>query len=383
MAEQVSSHLEPWQSLEGKVVMITGASSGIGREFCLDLARAGCRIVAAARRTDRLKSLCDQINQFSSSSDGDSAVRSVAVELDVCADGQSIESSVQMAWDAFGRIDALINNAGVRGNIKSPLDLCEDEWNSTVNTNLRGAWLVSKYICARMRDAKVEGSVINMSSIAGLHRGHLPGGLAYSVSKAAMDIMTKVMALELGAYKIRVNSIAPGLFRSEITEKLMHKDWLSKVTFKINPLRELGSIDPALTSLVRYLIHESSGYVTGNIFIVDAGATLQVMALELGGYKIRVNSIASGIFRSEITEKLMHKDWLTKVTFKINPLRDLGSIDPALTSMVRYLIHESSGYVTGNIFIADAGQVPHCQVSLFSLLSRSVYQISFVYEILS
>ncbi|GAB2225121.1 hypothetical protein Droror1_Dr00005908 [Drosera rotundifolia] len=114
MADHVTPHLEPWRVLDGdKVVMVTGASSGIGREFCLDLARAGCRVIAAARRTDRLKSLCDQINGLDSMEGN--GLRAVAVELDVSADGDVIERAVGTAWEAFGRIDVLINNAGVRG----------------------------------------------------------------------------------------------------------------------------------------------------------------------------------------------------------------------------------------------------------------------------
>lgn len=113
----------PWSVLEGKVVMVTGASSGIGRDFCVNLARAGCRIVAAARRTDRLRSLCEEINGGSGSSSASSdrepsSVRAVAVELDVSAGGAAIEASVQKAWEAFGGIDALVNNAGVRGNLE-------------------------------------------------------------------------------------------------------------------------------------------------------------------------------------------------------------------------------------------------------------------------
>ncbi|GAB2221666.1 hypothetical protein Droror1_Dr00012851 [Drosera rotundifolia] len=273
MADHVTPHLEPWRVLDGdKVVMVTGASSGIGREFCLDLARAGCRVIAAARRTDRLKSLCDQINGLDSMEG--KGLRAVAVELDVSAEGDVIERAVGTAWEAFGRINVLINNAGVRGNVRSPLELSQDEWDNTFKTNLRGAWLVSKYVCIRMRDAKIEGCIINISSIGGIDRGHLPGGLAYNASKAAVNTMTKVMALELGPYKIRVNCIAPGLFRSEITEKLLEKDWFEDVHHKILPLKNTGTVDPALTSLIRYLIHESSGYVTGNIFIIDAGSTL-------------------------------------------------------------------------------------------------------------
>lgn len=82
------------------------------------------------------------------------------------------------------------------------------------------------------------------------------------------------MALELGAYKIRVNSISPGLFKSEITQALVEKDWLHRVTERTVPLRTSGTSDPALTSLIRYLLHDSSEYVTGNVFIVDAGVTL-------------------------------------------------------------------------------------------------------------
>ncbi|XP_073283041.1 uncharacterized protein [Primulina huaijiensis] len=125
-----------------------------------------------------------------------------------------------------------------------------------------------------MRNAKMGGSVINISSIAGLNRGVLPGCLAYASSKTAVNALTNVMAMEFGEYKIRVNSIAPGLFRSEITESLMQKEWLRTFAKKAIPLKTHGTTDPALTSLVRYLIHDSSEYVTGNAFIVEAGATL-------------------------------------------------------------------------------------------------------------
>ncbi|XP_060177254.1 uncharacterized protein LOC132607337 [Lycium barbarum] len=260
--------LEPWRELTGKVVMVTGASSGIGREFCLDLCKAGCKIIAAARRVDRLKSLCDEINGQ------DQELRAVAIELDVSGNGAVIEAAVQKAWDAFGRIDALVNNAGIRGRVHSPLDLTEEEWDTIYKTNLRGAWLVTKYVCIHMRAANQGGSVINISSIAGLNRGQLPGGLAYASSKDALNSMTKMMALEFGPYKIRVNSISPGLFKSEITEALVKKDWIHNIALRTVPLRTHGTSNPALTSVVRYLIHDSSEYVSGNMFIVDAGVTL-------------------------------------------------------------------------------------------------------------
>ncbi|PHT25915.1 hypothetical protein CQW23_34469 [Capsicum baccatum] len=271
-SNNVANHLEPWLQLEGKVVFVTGASAGLGREFCLDLARSGCRVIAAARRADKLKSLCDEINTMTSSNSH--VVRAVAIELDVTADGTTIEASVKKAWDAFGHIDALINNAGVRGGINSSVNLSEEEWKSTISTNLTGSWLVSKFIGRQMQATKRGGSIINISSISGLNRALMRGGIAYSSSKAAMDSMTKIMALELGEHNIRVNAIAPGLFKSEITEKLVQKDWLKNVATRTVPLKTFGTSDPALTSLVRYLVHDSSNYVSGNIFIVDAGYTL-------------------------------------------------------------------------------------------------------------
>ncbi|KAK1260002.1 hypothetical protein QJS04_geneDACA010388 [Acorus gramineus] len=260
--------------------MVTGASSGIGREVCLDLAGAGCAIIAAARRTDRLASLCEEIN-------GGAMGPAKAVELDISAAGPMIEAAVQRAWEAFGRVDVLVNNAGIRGDtgilvnklmypggVHSPLELSEEEWNNVIQTNLTGTWLVSKYIARRMHDANIKGSIINISSIAGLNRGHWPGGISYAASKSGVNTISRVMALELGPYKIRVNSISPGLFKSEITEKLMQKDWLKNVAMRMVPLRTFGTTHPALTSLVRYLIHDLSGYVTGNDFIIDAGLTL-------------------------------------------------------------------------------------------------------------
>ncbi|KAF3782531.1 Peroxisomal 2-4-dienoyl-CoA reductase [Nymphaea thermarum] len=268
---------EPWNRLEGKVVMVTGASSGLGREFCLDLAKAGCDVVAAARRTTHLQSLCDEIAAMRDRpGSGGRCGRAVAVQLDVSAEEGAVEEAVGKAWAVFGRIDVLLNNAGVRGTICSPIALSEKEWNETINTDLRGTWLVSKCMCKFMMEAKQKGSIINIGSIAGLERGQVPGSLAYSVAKAGVNIMTKVMALELGPCNIRCNSISPGLFKSNITAGLMKKDWLDMVTRKTVPLGDHGSSssDPALTSLIRYLIHDSSEYVNGSLFVVDAGATL-------------------------------------------------------------------------------------------------------------
>ncbi|KAM0047045.1 putative glucose 1-dehydrogenase (NAD(P)(+)) [Helianthus debilis subsp. tardiflorus] len=194
--------LEQWRDLKGMVVMITGASSGIGREFCIDLAKSGCKIIAAARRTDRLKSLCDEINNVHASNGHVNQVEArnsgglftaVAVELDVSAPGPAIKESVTKAWSAFGRIDALINNAGMRGPLKSLLDLEEEDWDKTFRTNVSGSWLVSKYVCQQMIAINQEGTIINISSIAAINRVLQHGAVAYTSSKASLNTMTKVM----------------------------------------------------------------------------------------------------------------------------------------------------------------------------------------------
>ncbi|VAI86116.1 unnamed protein product [Triticum turgidum subsp. durum] len=160
------------------------------------------------------------------------------------------------------------------GGVHSSLDWPEDEWDKLIKTNLTGLWLVAKHVCKHMCDAKIKGSVINISSVAGLNRGNLPGSIGYASSKSAAHSVKKIMALELGAYGIRVNAIAPGIFQSEITAPLLQKRWLSTVVSKIVPLKTNGTTDPALTSLVCFLIHEKASYITGNIFIVDSGVTV-------------------------------------------------------------------------------------------------------------
>ncbi|XP_047333466.1 3-oxoacyl-[acyl-carrier-protein] reductase FabG-like [Impatiens glandulifera] len=267
--------MEPWSQLPGKVVLVTGASSGIGRGFCLDLANAGCHIIAAARRVDMLNSLCEEIIEINNRKKELMIItKAVVVELDVTSEDNVIAEAVQLAWNAFGRIDVLVNNAGIRGSINSAVNLSEEEWEKTMKTNLNGAWLVAKNVANLMAKIGIAGCIINISSVNGLNRVHTPGGAAYCSSKAALNTLTKVMALEIGKHRIRVNAIAPGLFKSEITKELVKKKGLNNAIRRTIPLMTTGEIDPALTSLIRYLIHDSSKYVSGNIFIVDSGYSL-------------------------------------------------------------------------------------------------------------
>lgn len=160
------------------------------------------------------------------------------------------------------------------GGTSSTIDLTREEWDKVLKTNLEGAWLCSKYVGIRMRDAGKGGSIINISSVFGLGRVQSKGSVAYCSSKAAMHAMTRVMALDFGTYNIRVNAIAPALFESDITKEIFQQSWLTNMVKRTVPLQCTSGADPPLTSLLHYLIHDSSKYVTANIFIVDAGTTL-------------------------------------------------------------------------------------------------------------
>ncbi|KAG0624693.1 hypothetical protein M758_3G268000 [Ceratodon purpureus] len=267
--------------LEGKVALITGASSGLGREFALSLSKNGANVIVAARRKQMLESLCDEINDLAKRNkvDGAQSGKAVAIELDLSGSESAIDDAVEKAWAVFGPIEVLVNNAGTRGPVRSPLDQQEDEWNTIFNTNLRGTWLMSKAVAKRLVAAKRGGSIINISSIAGLERSLIPGGMAYGISKAGVIHLSKVLALELGKYNIRANAIAAGLFRSEITNSLFEKDWLNKVAAKIVPAGKWGNVDPDLTSVVLLLSSDDSQYITGNTFIVDGGQSVPSMPI--------------------------------------------------------------------------------------------------------
>eukprot|EP01018_Ginkgo_biloba_P029990 Gb_34040 [translate_table: standard] len=275
MAPKIMNNGVHYEDLVGKVALVTGASSGLGREFALSLAKNGCHVVVTARRQDLLRSLCQEIellNEHNSTSIKPG--KPMMLQLDVSAPEAEINSAVEKAWQGFGTLDVLVNNAGFRGTVKSPLHYEEQEWNSVINTNLRGVWLLSKAVARRMRDAGKKGSIINISSTASLDRGKLPGSMIYAVSKAAVNQSTKSMALELGRYGIRVNAIAAGLFKSEITKDLFEKDWANKVAGRIVPAQRWGSTDPDLINLLLLLASNAASYITGNVFIVDGGHTI-------------------------------------------------------------------------------------------------------------
>ncbi|MFA7439421.1 MAG: glucose 1-dehydrogenase [Sphingomonadaceae bacterium] len=239
--------------LGGKRILVTGASSGLGRHFSLTLARAGAEVVAAARREAALEDLVRKITA------GGGKAR--AVRLDV-TDAVSIAA----AFDACGDLDVLVNNAGVT-NTRPLLDQTEADFSGIIDTNLKGTFLVATEAARRMRDRGAAGSIINIASILGLRQG---GQVTpYAISKAGVVQMTKQMALELARCNIRVNALAPGYIETGLNEAFFASDAGQALIRRI-PQRRLGTPNDLDGPLI-LLASDASLYMTGSVIAVDGG----------------------------------------------------------------------------------------------------------------
>lgn len=243
--------------LGGKVALVTGASSGLGARFAQVLAAAGATVVLGARRTDRLAALTAELTR--------SGVRALAVGLDVTQQG-SIGAALGEIERQAGPVDILVNNAGIA--TESPLlDTDEADWDRVLDTNLKGAFLVSQAVARRLRDTARPGSIINIASILGLRQG--PALTSYAVSKAGLVQLTKQMALELARYRIRVNAIAPGYIKTDLNREFFDSGQ-GETLLKRVPQRRLG--EPAeLDAPLLLLAGEAGSFMTGAVIAVDGG----------------------------------------------------------------------------------------------------------------
>ena len=243
--------------LKGKTALITGASSGLGEHFSRKLAAAGCNIVVAARRVDRLKILAEQIRAV--------GTEALVLEMDV-HNRQTTRATLQQLFDQIGSVDILINNAGVAKAARF-LDASDEDTDTVIGINQTAVWDISKQISTQMIAAEKSGSIINIASILGLDV--LPGVGSYSVSKAAVIQMTRIMALELARYKIRVNAIAPGYFDTEINAGFLNSEAGQKIIKRV-PARRVGKLED-LTGVLLLLASNKSAYMTGTTVPVDGG----------------------------------------------------------------------------------------------------------------
>jgi NAD(P)-dependent dehydrogenase (short-subunit alcohol dehydrogenase family) len=243
--------------INDKHVLVTGGSSGFGRHFAQFLASSGAKVTLAARRAEALTSAVAEIKSAGG--------KAQSVILDVTV-SDSIDRAMNEAEDGFGPIQAVINNAGVTAT-KPALDQDERAWNSVMDTNLKGVWLIAQAVARRMVENKVQGSIVNIASILGLR---VAGSVApYAISKAGVIQMTKALALEWARYGIRVNALAPGYFATELNDDFFESEH-GKALIKRVPQRRLGQLSE-LDGPLLLLVSNAGSFMTGSVVTVDGG----------------------------------------------------------------------------------------------------------------
>jgi len=246
-----------WFGLEGRVALVTGASSGLGRHFARVLAAAGCTVGLAARREGYLTSLANEIEGAGG--------RAVVLRTDV-TDAASIEASVARLTEEAGTPTVLVNNAGMAQG-GSFLDTSDDAMRSTFALNQMAAWTVAQIVGKGMVAAGAGGSVVNIASITG--ERPVGGAAAYAVSKAAVIHMTRVMAMELARHGIRVNALAPGYFATDMNRDFLDSEAGRKL-LKRSPMRRAGAMEE-LDGPLLMLASDRGAFVTGAVVPVDGG----------------------------------------------------------------------------------------------------------------
>lgn len=243
-----------------EVVLVTGASQGLGRHFARLLASHSASVVLAARQVDKLESLAREIK-----SNGGHAA---AVRMDV-TDGASIVQAFDAAEAALGPVSVLINNAGVVVE-KAAVDQTEADWDKVLDANLKGSFSVATEFARRAIARKGGGSIINISSVLGIGViGHVS---TYSASKAGLIQLTKSLALEWAPKGIRVNALAPGYIDTEFNHEFWATPAGERLIKKI-PQRRLG-LETDLDGATLLLASQASRYMTGSVITVDGGFLL-------------------------------------------------------------------------------------------------------------
>jgi len=245
--------------LRGKVAIVTGSTRGLGKGMALALAEAGANIVVTGRTEEALHQVSQEIRE--------KKVESLPVKLDV-KDPSSIKEMVKKVVEKFSRIDILVNNAGTIVR-KPALDVTLDEWETVVNTILRGAFLCSQEVAKVMIEKKIKGKIINIGSETS--KFGIPGIIAYVAARGGIAQLTKGLAVEWAKYNICVNCIAPGYFETAQTKPLFSdKEWVSWVRKRI-PMGREGDAMKDLNGTVVFLASDASDYITGQIIFVDGG----------------------------------------------------------------------------------------------------------------
>ncbi len=243
--------------LTGRVALVTGAGTGLGRGFAMTLAEAGAGVVLCGRREGPLAEVAERIRGAGG--------RAQPVTMDV-TDSASVAAAFDSAEAAFGCVDITVCNAGV-AQPAFAMDLAEDDWLKTIEVNLNGVWRVAQESAKRLAAHERAGSIVNISSILG-HR--VAAAVApYAASKGAVEQLTRALALEWARYGIRVNAIAPGYIATEMNQEFFETPPGQKMISRI-PQKRLGDIDDLAGALL-LLASEAGRYITGTTIAVDGG----------------------------------------------------------------------------------------------------------------
>jgi len=244
--------------LDGRVALVTGASRGIGRAVALGLAQAGADVVLAARKPPDLDIVADEVRALGH--------RALAVPTHL-GRRPEVDRLFDTALDAFGRLDVLVNNAATNPVFGPLLDIEEDAWDRIMALNVKG-YLLAAQRAARAMAPLGRGAIVNIASTAGLRAS--PGLGAYSVSKAAVIMLTRVLGRELAPLGIRVNGVAPALIETRFSEALWKNPEILAGYLKSTPLGRAGQPEEVAGAVV-YLCSDAASYVTGQTLLLDGG----------------------------------------------------------------------------------------------------------------
>lgn len=251
--------------LDGKVALVTGGASGIGRATALTFAREGAKLIIADMNEDGGQQTVHMITE--------NGGEATFVQVDVTSAAQ-IEAMISKAVETYGRLDCSFNNAGTEGTtMVSTIDYKEDDWNRVLSINLTGVWLCMKYELTQMLK-QGGGAIVNTASVAGLV-GSKGAGSAYAASKHGVVGLTKTAALEYAKQGIRVNCVCPGVIRTPMMERMLTRTpELEQQYIAAEPIGRLGLPEEIAESVV-WLCSDAASFVTGHTMTVDGGMVAQ------------------------------------------------------------------------------------------------------------